>query len=448
MNSYLLYINVLTTYPTNQNNKILKKGESDMSGKPCKDHLGNKFKSKSAMAKHWGLTPGQLDCRLAKGLSIKDALTLPHKRSYNKPMIKDHLGQEFRSVDEMCNHWGVPDSTFDQRRAKGMSIEEALTTTTEEIKNHHVKDHLGQEFPSKDAMCRHWGIDRQVFFGRQKLGWPLKDILTTPKNTVAKNSVQITDHEGNAFNSISDLCRHWHIGLSTYRERRKRGWSMKDALTLKQKSERVVQKPCTDHLGKEYPSLAAMCKHYGLPRTMFSSRLKLGWSLEDALTKPEIINCVETIDYKERVFPSQGDFCNFYGAPVYFLQGKSFPDDKKLEEKQKMKIYLYLFKPGNTISEYTIIKKLSFPYFLVEKDGEQIIENLETILDAYHNSDDFSPVPNGKTITGIKNIKVVNFPYYEVEMTSGKQIWTYWQLIEYRKDYNFALQTTNKQRKE
>ena len=42
----------------------------------------------------------------------------------------------------------------------------------------------------------------------------------------------------------------------------------------------------TDHLGNTFPSLAAMCKAYGLSTPAYISRRKRGWSLENILTTP------------------------------------------------------------------------------------------------------------------------------------------------------------------
>ena len=42
----------------------------------------------------------------------------------------------------------------------------------------------------------------------------------------------------------------------------------------------------TDHLGNTFPSLAEMCKAYGLSTPAYISRKKRGWNLEKILTNP------------------------------------------------------------------------------------------------------------------------------------------------------------------
>jgi hypothetical protein len=45
-------------------------------------------------------------------------------------------------------------------------------------------------------------------------------------------------------------------------------------------------KPCKDHLGKEHPSVTAMCKAYGVTYTVYINRISRGWTKEASLTTP------------------------------------------------------------------------------------------------------------------------------------------------------------------
>ena len=45
-------------------------------------------------------------------------------------------------------------------------------------------------------------------------------------------------------------------------------------------------KSCTDHLGRKFKSITAMCKHYCISRKAYTDRLKRNWSQESALTTP------------------------------------------------------------------------------------------------------------------------------------------------------------------
>lgn len=43
---------------------------------------------------------------------------------------------------------------------------------------------------------------------------------------------------------------------------------------------------CEDHTGREFASITKMCHFWGISEQLYSSRLKAGWSVEEALTKP------------------------------------------------------------------------------------------------------------------------------------------------------------------
>ena len=76
------------------------------------------------------------------------------------------------------------------------------------------------------------------------------------------------------------MCRHWHIGLTTYRERVKRGWPIEKALTSKEQTIKTDPITCVDHTGEAYPSKSAMCAAWGVKRYCYDSRIALGWTVQ------------------------------------------------------------------------------------------------------------------------------------------------------------------------
>lgn len=113
------------------------------------------------------------------------------------------------------------------------------------------KDHKGNRFATLKEMCEHWGISLRLFFKRTAMGYSLMRVLTTDVKLGAfsqliagRNAKQVTDHEGTVFESISAMCKHWGLSTSTYNNRIKKGMSVEEALLTpvkqrKKKSERV-----------------------------------------------------------------------------------------------------------------------------------------------------------------------------------------------------------------
>ena len=59
------------------------------------------------------------------GWSVEQILTTPAQGW--KIKCKDHLGNEYESITAMAEYWALPDTTIRARLARGVSLEEALT---------------------------------------------------------------------------------------------------------------------------------------------------------------------------------------------------------------------------------------------------------------------------------------------------------------------------------
>lgn len=140
-------------------------------------------------------------------------------------------------------------------------------------------DHRGHVFKSVVEMAEYYGIDFYTYSQRIHRGWDKKRALT---EKVSKTSTEsMTDHLGNRYGSIIEMCNHYNINYSTYKDRLNSGMSKKDALTADKAVNRVE-----DHLGNIYPSKVKMCEAYNINYHTFKGRMQTGMSIKDALTKP------------------------------------------------------------------------------------------------------------------------------------------------------------------
>lgn len=149
-----------------------------------------------------------------------------------------------------------------------------------------MSDHCGNTFSSFVAMCKFYNMIEHTVRRRLREGWTLKEALTTSThNQVCGIIEEVYDHNGYCYESKTAMCAHYGINVRTYSTRvNSAKMSVKDALT-RPVNMQYHGKKCIDHLGNEYPSLLAMCRHYGIHRMKYKNRIKLGWSQEDALTK-------------------------------------------------------------------------------------------------------------------------------------------------------------------
>ena len=113
-------------------------------------------------------------------------------------------------------------------------------------------------------------------------GIPLKMSLDSDFDTKTFNpNAPATDHLGNNFETVKSMCGYWNINLLTFFDRKQKGWSLKECLC-----GRKIVNPnasATDHLGNRFDNLDDMCNHWGKSRTSFDFRRNLGWSLKDCL---------------------------------------------------------------------------------------------------------------------------------------------------------------------
>ena len=264
-------------------------------GKECRDHLGNVYSSVKDMCKFWNISKEKYKYRKRHGWSLEDILTKSITSVVVKKECTDHLGNVYSSIKDMCAFYKISQDTFNFRLKAGWTLEEALTIPIYKYNSSYNKcyDHLGNEYKSTQEMCKKYNIDRNTYRNRIKRGWSIEEALTKPTSSLSASKIQ--DHLGNEYNSLTEMCKAYKIRINTFRSRIERGSSIKDALTMPVASS---TSKIQDHLGNEYRSIKEMCKKYHIADSTYRDRINNGWSVEEALTiniikkpKKEYITC-------------------------------------------------------------------------------------------------------------------------------------------------------------
>ena len=198
--------------------------------------------------------------------------------------VTDHLGNQFPSINTMCKKYNITPSAYRARIKRGWSQEEALIKKVTTRKKVPVYDHMGNIFPSLKALCQHYGINKTTLRERLK-AMPLSDALILPINSKKTPSkYRCKDHTGREYVSMTSMCKVYGTPLSTFLDRIHKGWTMERSLTQPPIDTSQV---ITDHYGYRHKSITSMCQKYGIAPRTFSFRVKkLGWSVEKALTTP------------------------------------------------------------------------------------------------------------------------------------------------------------------
>ena len=148
----------------------------------------------------------------------------------------------------------------------------------------------GRLFDSQAGLAKHYSVTPQNFGKRLKLGWTLEQALYLVPAPQRKGSrCESVVFRGTTFTSHKSLADFYGVPYHTLYSRRDYGWSMEEALGLKDRpvfedkgnsQEVVVQ---TMHGEKTYGSFKNACKEYRVTPSTAYARRHMGWTVEQAL---------------------------------------------------------------------------------------------------------------------------------------------------------------------
>ncbi len=194
-------------------------------------------------------------------------------------LYEDHRGNGYPTFSKMCKAYNINPMTVRKRLESGMTTEQALTkpvnkhlTSPQQI----VYDHRGTPYKNKSQLCKAYGIRLQTFIIRRRRGMSLQEALETPVREKKKSSKEmLRKHliiDGHEYSSIKEICRIYNQPYQTVISRLKQGWDIMTALTkpVRKTSARGKNKiTCTDGI-RTYSSLKEMAEALGIkPDTLY-----------------------------------------------------------------------------------------------------------------------------------------------------------------------------------
>lgn len=297
-------------------------------GSICIEYNGKVYSSIENLCRELNIDRGRFSSRYYAGWKIEDCIEKPvdisHSGSY-RPDFLLNTGKTREEIAELCNLHNINYSTLYSRLKSGMSLQDALNKPVIRQNRHSVIDHTGREHKSVRAMCKYWGIERHIYVSRIKSGkYTLKEILES-----SDKKIEMPINIKLGYDSIQELCKTYGISTTTY-YRRVNTLKMEplDALTVDLRKNRYG---CKDHLGNEYRSKKEMCDKYNIEVSIFSTRIKNGYTVEEALTLP-VNKSIHDNNMLLRTLIA-------YGVPYIWLSAHF----------------------NNTVKRYTVIKRLQNP---------------------------------------------------------------------------------------
>lgn len=278
-------------------------------GKAVSDHLGNTYPTIKAMCEAYSVKTSTYQCRVRNGYTTEEALTgvrktvtpppakktpLPKKakeekqpkpEKKSKNTVVDHLGNEYSSTLEMCKAYGIRVDTFKYRLKHGSTLEQALTRTPSMVTtNIPCQDHLGNQYISQTEMARAYGLTKEQYIARKRIGWDIERILTTPVG--GGGNGKTFEFNGITYSSKKDFCEKNGLNYDVFIHRTNSGMTIAEAFAAGTNSKPRSTMGAIDHNGTQYATIKEMCENYGVMVATYKYRLAQGWSLEAALTAP------------------------------------------------------------------------------------------------------------------------------------------------------------------
>lgn len=148
-----------------------------------------------------------------------------------KGNLCDPLGNTFTTLPDMFAYYGMSKSAA-YTRAKRYDMLEALTGVSDiTLVAREMTDHKGVTYPNVVEMCRAYKVPVLLYFMRLYANWSVEEALTRDFSRMWIGSSPCKDFDGNCYNSIEEMCKHYGTNSSTVNTRVLRGMTLKEALT-------------------------------------------------------------------------------------------------------------------------------------------------------------------------------------------------------------------------
>ena len=228
------------------------------------------------------------------GWTIEQALEIEPPPSVEKYTVK---GKCFPSFSAVCREFGVVERTARTRFFNsGWTIEQSLGIDPPPPKkpNRPICQHCGDRhvfhktvvkvkgrdkiFCSRTAACRAFGMKVKNVEARLKYGWTLEQALGIEERpTVIKYKVN-----SKSYASLESLARDFNLLPRTVYGRLKAGWTIQQAVDIEPPPDTKTRKRIKVK-GEWFHSVSDAARKYGLKPSTVLSRIRKGWSVEQAL---------------------------------------------------------------------------------------------------------------------------------------------------------------------
>jgi group I intron endonuclease len=203
-----------------------------------------------------------------------------------KGKVIRYKGKTYLSLSHLASAFGLDSEVVRRRLVAGYDLETAVEHTEHLFRKPCVVE--GVRYSSEKVAAEHYGLSHKKVHRRRKRGWTLRQALGLDSRKKSKTAPKGILVQGTTYESRRAAADHYRLEYRTVLARLNKGWSVEEAFELTKRREK------TDHYnaqevivrGVTYHSMSAAARALNVPFHRVQMRLKIGWSVDDAYTKP------------------------------------------------------------------------------------------------------------------------------------------------------------------
>ena len=187
---------------------------------------------------------------------------------------------------------------------------------------------MGREFISLNAAARQLGVSEASVHQRMKrYGWTLEEALgvigrSRKRHRIGKGFT-VGERE---FENFAEACEHHQLDAGAVRSRLKHGWSLEEAFNLHPREEQRVPKgKAIEVAGVKYDSIANAARAYGIEASVLAGRIRAGWTPEQAVKLEPKVQKKKPgigITIAGHLYPSVADACRSLSKDCLLVLGR------------------------------------------------------------------------------------------------------------------------------
>jgi hypothetical protein len=246
-------------------------------------YKGVNYPSLSAAARARGLAVYTVHSRLRGGWSLERALETEKPKGRREKRTISYGGATYPTLKAAAEAHGLAPGTLCARLGNGWDLARALET--EKPKGRREKRTIsygGATYPTLKAAAEAHGLAPGTLCARLGNGWDLARALET-ETKESYSKAKSVSYDGTAYPSLKAAAEAHGLAPSVLYARLGNGWDLERALET-EKKEGYSKAKSVSYDGTAYPTLKAAAEAHGFAPGVLYARLRLGWSLEEALS--------------------------------------------------------------------------------------------------------------------------------------------------------------------